>query len=362
MRSKRGNMPDTEENPFLKPSSLPHEAVMFSDIEAEHFLPAVRRGIAEAVKNIEAIKNNPDAPMFENTIAALEFSQDDLTRVTNVLRIMSGVCHSNELETAGLTVEEEMSSHENAVMTDQALFRRVKAVYDARDKLSLDREQKTLLCDTYMKFVDAGALLDAVSQADLHGTDKDIAALMAVFQNNVTKSLGEYKKVIDDEKYLAGVPDRAKDVYKAAAEKENLQGKWLITLSPPPHDIFAHCENRALRKELYEAFYTVASKGQYDNRKVLLDLARLRHHRAQLLGYDNYAEAAFAQKNRMVKDPAAAMKFLKETERVYKAVAEENLQQVRALAKKQDGLTAVEAWDMAYYNRQLQEQLFNADM
>src|SRR3989338_5383942 len=124
----------------------------------------------------------------------------------------------------------------------------------------------------------------------LRGIDKKIAEQAALFQNNMVKSIGNYKKVISDEDELAGIPDRIKAIYKKAAEQNGYPGKWLIELSPPPDDIFLYSDNRALRKDIDQAFSNLAYKGQHDNRGVLLDLVRLRHRKARILGYKNYAE------------------------------------------------------------------------
>jgi peptidyl-dipeptidase Dcp len=245
-------------------------------------------------------------------------------------------------------------------MMDAALFARVKAVYDARATLQLTPEQKMLLEKTYKEFVRNGALLNPADKQELRDIKEKLSELSTKFENNTVNATDAYKKVIDDEKDLAGLPERAKNSYKQAAEEEGLTGKWLIKLSPPPIDILEYCENRALREEIQRARAGIAYKGQYDNSQIVLETVRLRQRAAELLGYANHA--AFVLDERMAKTPEEVMEFLEKNSKIYRPAAEKFLQQVKDFALQTDGLADFKPWDILMYWRKLQEKTFSLDM
>lgn len=353
-------MHESPDNPLLKPSGLPHDAPPFSDIKPEHFLPAISAAVAGAKKGVEAIKHNPAPPTFQNTVEALEFAENPLLRVFDLFEALGTVNSNDAMMAIDPAITGAMTAYESDVWTDDVLFARVKAVYDMQDQLPLDDEQKALLKTTYREFVSSGALLDEAGKDELRDIDREIAECAADFQNNIVRSIGAYKKIIDDEGDLAGLPDRVKDGYREAAEQNGYPGKWLIELSPPPNDIFLYSDNRALREEIHQAFNGLAYGGKHDNRGVLLNLVRLRHRRAQILGYQNHAECVLEE--RMVKNPETVMDFLEKLGSIYKPAAEKHLQQVRDFAYKADGLADFQQWDFKYYNRKLQEKLFKLDL
>lgn len=348
------------DNPLLRASTAPHGAVPFDRIRTEHFLPALESGILEAKAEVEAIKANTAPPTFENTIEALAFSGRTLSRVLAAFSHLSGANSNDDLRAIEEKIEVAAVRHGNDVMMDEKLFKRVKAVHDARDTLSLTGEQRMLLDETYKGFVRSGALLDAKGKQRFREIDEKMAELKTAYRNNTVKAIAEYKKVIDDEKELAGVPERAKNLYRAAAEKEGLKGKFLIPLSPPPLDILEFCENRGLREEIARAQGSVAWKGQHDNSQIVLDIVRLRQEAAELLGYKSHA--AYVLDDRMAKTPQEVMGFLKKNEAVYRPAAEEYLQKVKDFAKATDGIADLKPWDMAYYGRKLKEKTYAVDM
>ena len=148
------------ENPLLSASTLPNKAPAFSKIKTEHFMPAIQESIKEAYKNIEAIKENNDAPSFENTIVALETASETLGIVTSIFYNQLSANGNDELQALAEQVGPATSNFSNDIMHDAVLFERVKAVYDSRDTLDLSAEEKTLLEDTYMDFVRSGAMLN----------------------------------------------------------------------------------------------------------------------------------------------------------------------------------------------------------
>jgi peptidyl-dipeptidase Dcp len=347
-------------NPLIDWPDLPSGAPPLDSVRPEHFLPAIRDAIAKAEKEIRAIRDNPAAATFENTVEALEFARARVSRVANVFNNILAVKNSDELMQAGGEIESELARFNNGFMTDGLLFARLKAVHEAQDSFSLDSEQKMLLKRTWNAFARSGALLGDNEKAVLGGLDEQIATRTTDFQNNVVRAMGEYKRVIDDEDELVGVPERLKNIYRQAAEEEGLAGKWLIRLLPPPYDLLEHADNRLLRREIFEAMNSISCGGPHDNRQVVMDIARLRHERAQLLGYDSHA--AYMLDDRMAKNPETVMAFLDKGEKAYRPAAERQLGEIRDLAQKTEGLTDFRPWDFAYYNRRLQEEIFHLNV
>lgn len=347
-------------NPLLRPSTLPHAAPQLDAIKPGHFLPAIKAAIAGVKTDIAAIRDNPSPPTFQNTVEALEFAKYPLTRVANVYNNFSLARNSDELMEAGGEIKGELARFSSDIMTDAKLFARVKTVHENRDTLKLDAEQKMLLERTWNAFVRNGALLGDNEKAVLRELDADIASRTTDFQNNLLKATAAYQKIITDEADLAGVPERVKSQYKEAAEEAGMQGKWLIQLLPPPYDLLEHATHRGLRREIYLAMGNIANGGANDNNGVIVDIARLRHDKAQLLGYETYAH--FMLEDRMAKTPEAVLQFLEKTEKTYRPAAEAQLQQIKELALKTDGIADFQPWDFGYYNRKLQEQTFQLNV
>ncbi|HRI75724.1 MAG: M3 family metallopeptidase [Alphaproteobacteria bacterium] len=350
--------PDT--NPLLEPSKLPYGAPPLDSVKVEHFLPAQQAGIAEAKADIAAIKTNKAPATFENTIEALEFAGRTLSRVMTVFGNISAAASSDALRAIEGDLKVAAVKHSNDIMMDADLFKRVKEVYDQKDSLKLSGEQRMLLEETYKGFVRSGALLDETQKTRLREISEKMTELRTEYKNNSLKSVAAYQKVIDDESELAGVPERAKAAYREAAEAAGLTGKFVVKLSPPPLDIMAYCENRALREEISRALANVAYKDEFDNTKNAMEIAKLRHEAAGIMGYDSHA--AFVLDNRMAKTPEAVNDFLAKNEKVYRPAAEEYLQKVKDYAQKTDGITDFKPWDMAYYGRKLKEEEFSLSM
>jgi len=347
-------------NPLLEPSKLPYGAPPLDSVKVEHFLPAQKIGIEEAKRDIDAIKNNKSPATFENTIEALEFAGRTLSRVMTVFGNISAANSSDEIRAIETPLKVAATKHGNDIMMDADLFKRVKDVYDQRDSLKLSGEQRMLLEETYKGFVRSGALLDETQKARLREISERMTELRTEYKNNSLKSVAAYQKVIDDEADLAGVPERAKAAYREAAETAGMPGKFVIKLSPPPLDIMAYCENRALREEVSRALGNVAYKDAYDNTANAMEIAKLRHEAAGIMGFDSHA--AYVLDNRMAKTPEAVQDFLSKNEKVYRPAAEEYLQKVKDYAQKTDGITDFKPWDMAYYGRKLKEETFNLSM
>jgi peptidyl-dipeptidase Dcp len=353
-------MSDLSNNPLLHSPKLPYDAPPLDSIKTEHFMPALEEGIKQAKADIEAIKKNSEAPTFENTIEAMEFSGRTLGNVMGIFSNLTSADSNDDLRAIEKDMKLAAVKHGNDVMLDGDLFARVKAVYDNRASLNLSGEKAMLLEETYKGFVRSGANLSEADKTTLRALKEKMTDLSTTYKNNVVKSTAAFEKVIDDENDLKGVPDRAKKQWKAAAEEAGKPGKFLIKLSPPPLDIAYYCENRKLREEFAKAQGNVGYKGEFDNSKIAVEMVKTRHAVAKLMGFDSHA--AFVLDDRMAKDPKTVMDFLRKNEAVYRPAAEAYLQKVKDYAKKTDGITDFQPWDVAYYGRRLKEETYSLSM
>lgn len=353
-------MTDLSKNPLLNPPKLPNDAPALDIIKVEHFMPAIKEAVKQARADIDAIKNNAEAPTFANTIEALEFSGHAMGRVARVFSNLSSSHADDALRAIEEEFENETVKFGNDVSLDADLFARVKDVYDNRAAFNLTPVQNRLLENTYKGFVRGGALLDAAGKQRIREINEKMSELTTRYSQNVLKSTTAFEKVIDDEALLAGLPERVKNNYKANAEAKGLQGKWLIKLMPPPLDIATHAENRSLREEIYRARLDVAYKDKFDNSQIILDIVRLRHERANLLGFGTHADYVLSE--RMAKSRKTVEDFLATNKIAYRAAAEDHKRDVEAFAKTKGFTDALQPWDFAFYERMLQEDKFSLEV
>ena len=279
-----------EVNPLIDPPKLPHDAPPLDTVKARHFLPALKQGIEEARAEIAAIKNSKEPATFENTIEALEFSGKLIDRT---LTVFGNVAAANSNENLR-KVEEELNvqavQFSSEKMMDADLFKRVKEVYDKRDTLNLQGEKKVLLEETYKAFVRSGALLDDAQKQRLREIQEAMSKLRTTYKNNVLKSTEASVKVVETEAELKGIPQDEIDDFRRAAEEAGMKGKFLIKMSPPPITVLTHAENRALREDVQRTLSNIAYGDKYDNTAVAMQIAKLRHEAANIMGYKTHAD------------------------------------------------------------------------
>jgi len=348
---------DSNNNPLLELSSLPHHAPRFDLYKTEHFLPAVKQAIEEARANIDAIKNSADEPSFENTIVALETAAETLGEVTSVYYNGLSAMGGDDLHALIEEIGPITAQFSNDISLDPDLFARVKAVYDKRDELSLTAEEATLLEDSYKSFVRSGALLDEDKKTRLREISEKLSTLGPTFMNNVSKSSEAFELVIDNENDLSGLPESALSSAQHAAEERNYKDKWLFTLDYPSYIPFMqYADNRELRETMWRAFSNRAHGDDFDNQDNILAITRLRHEKAQLLGFDTHA--GYVLDERMAKKPEEVWSFLDKLKATYKPAAEQDLQQIKDFAHECGLAGEIKPWDIAYYSEKLKEKLF----
>lgn len=343
---------------LLEPSALPFEAPNFTAFSDDDFLPAVKEGIARARKNIEAIKNNPEAPSFANVIVALETAEEELSRATSMFYNLLYTHTNDKKQALSQEIGPLSASFANDVLLDEALFQKVDMVYQQRENLGLSIEDQTLLKNTWLGFTRNGAKLSGNDKDKLREIDSELSTLSPQFSQNVLKSKNDYELIIDTEKELQGLPDTVKELAAESAEAKGYKGKWRFGLDAPSYiGILTHADDRALRETMWRANCKLAFDDPNNNRVVAKRVLELRHKRAQLLGYSNHAE--FVLERRMAKTPTAVMTFIERILDKALPKAKEDLKLLQNFAKELDGVSDVRPWDIMYYSEKLKKKLFD---
>ncbi|MCJ7467679.1 MAG: M3 family metallopeptidase [Maribacter sp.] len=343
-------------NPLLQP----FDTAPFSQIKNEHFKPAFLKAIEEARAEIDAITNRTDTPTFENTIEALEFSGRQLDRVSSVFFNLNAAETNEEIQKIAQEISPMLSEFSNDITLNAALFKRVKTVYDLKDTLALTDEQDTLLDKKYKSFSRNGANLPDDKKKRLREIDAELSKLKLTFGENVLAETNKYEMHLTNENDLDGLPEGEKEAAAQLAKSKDKEG-WLITLDFPSYIPFMkYASNRALRKELSLAYGSKCfHKDALDNQENVLKIARLRHERANLLGYDTHAH--FVLEERMAETPEKVHVFLNELLEKAKPAAVREYKQLEDFAKDLDGIDQLEKWDGSYYSEKLKQKLFNLD-
>ena len=345
-------------NILLQDSPAPYGAPAFDKIKEDDYLPAVKAAIDEARANVEAIKNNADAPNFDNVIFALEQSSNRLGAITSIFYNQLSAAGTDKLESLAEEIGPLNAAFSSDVSLDDDLFAKVKSVYDQKDTLGLNTEQNTLLEDTYIGFVRSGALLDENKKARLREISQETSTLGPQFMNNTKKSSEAFELIIEDEKDLAGLPDTAIAGAVQTAEEKGYDGKWLFTLDYPSFGPFVtYADNRDLREKIWRAFSNRSYGDEFDNCGLVLDIVRLRDERAKLLGYDTHAD--YVLERRMAKTPKTVIEFSEKLAAAYKPAAEKDLAQLKDFAKESGFDDEIMPWDVGYYSEKLKQKLFD---
>ncbi|GAA3778937.1 M3 family metallopeptidase [Flavobacterium ginsengiterrae] len=337
-----------------------HNTAPFSQIKIEDYVPAFQEGIKLAKAEIDAIVNNPDAPTFENTIVAVDFSGDILDRLSSVFFNLNSAETNDEMQKIAQEVSPWLSEFGNDIRLNADLFARVKAVYDQKESLNLNPEQTTLLDKKYKSFSRNGANLPEDKKNQLREIDKELSKLSLQFGENVLAETNNFELHLTDEKDLSGLPEGTIEAARLLAKNQEKEG-WIFTLDHPSYVPFlTYADNRELRKKMAIAFGAKAFQGnEFDNQENVLKIAKLRHERANLLGYKTHAH--FVLEERMAESPEKVFSFLNDLLAKAKPAAQKEFAELTAFAKELDGIEQLEKWDGAYYSEKLKQQLFNLD-
>ncbi len=347
-------------NILIQKFNTPFNSAPFSKIKNVDFLPAINKLIKEAKKEIDEITTNKAIPSLENTIEALDYSGEQLERVTSIFFNLNSAETNDEIQKIAQTVSPLLTEFSNYITLNKKLFKRVKAIYEIKDDLNLNPEQEMLLERKYKSFARNGANLPEDKKQELREIDKKLSQLKLKFGENVLAETNKYEMLITNDDDLSGLPEGAKEAAKQLAESMSKKG-WLFTLDYPSYIPFMkYADNRKLREKLAKAFGSNGFKNdKLDNQQNVLDITNLRYKRANLLGYKTHAH--FVLEERMAETPEKVNEFLNQLLEKAKPAAEREFANLQNFAKELDGIEKLEKWDSAYYSEKLKQKLFNLD-
>ena len=332
----------------------------FSKIKAEHYKPAIKKGIEIAKAEIDAIVNNTDAPTFENTTVALDFSGDKLSRITSIFFNLNSAETNDEIQKIAQEVSPWLSEFSNDITLNEELFKRVKSVFDDKENLDLSAEQKMLLDKQYKGFARNGANLNDADKTKLREIDAKLSKLSLQFGENVLAETNAFEMHLTDEKDVAGLPESVKEAAHQLAKEQEKEG-YVFTLQYPSYIPFlTYADNRELRKEMAIAAGKKAFQdNKFNNEKNVLEIVNLRQQRANLLGYKTHAH--FVLEERMAVSPEKVIDFSNNLLTKAKPAAKKEFENLEKFAKKLDGIDQLQKWDGAYYSEKLKKELFDLD-
>lgn len=346
-------------NPLLEAWNTPFGVPPFAEIKESHYLPAFQEAMKRHAQEVDAIARNPEAPTFENTVAALDYSGELLHRIENVFYNLNSAHTNDVMQKIATELAPLSSKHYDDITLNPELFKRIKAVWEQRGSLNLTPEQSRLLEKTYKDFVRNGADLPDDKKQELRAINEKLAKLSLKFGDNVLAETNAFKLVIEDRADLVGLPDwliaQAADDAKAAGH----EGKWVFTLHKPSWIPFLqYSPKRDLREKLYTAWMHIGDNdNEHDNKAVLSEIVSLRVKRAQLLGYPNHA--AYVVEENMSKTPENVYKLLNQLWPPALARAKAEAADMQKLIDAEGGNFQLASWDWWYYAEKIRAQRYN---
>jgi peptidyl-dipeptidase Dcp len=348
-------------NPFFAPSPLPFQYPQFDKIQDADYMPAFVEGMKQQAAEVEAIANNPEAPTFDNTIVAMEKSGQVLSRVSTVFFNMVSSNTNDRIEKIQADVSPLLSAHSDSINLNGKLYARVKSLYDNRDNLGLDAEQKRLLWRYNTDFVRSGAQLSDAQKEQLKKMNSELAELQTKFSQNVLKEVNDSAIVVDTKQELDGLSDAQIAAAAEAAKARNLPGKYVIALlntSGQPAN--SSLTNRALREKIAEASLARGSRGnEFDNTAVVTRIAKLRAERANLLGYPNHA--TYVLEDETARTTEAVNKMMAGMAPAAIANAKKEAADLQKVINAEGGKFKLAPWDWSYYSEKVRAKRYAFD-
>lgn len=332
----------------------------FTKISSEDYKPAIKKGIEIAKAEIDVIVNNTDAPTFKNTTVALDFTGEKLNRITSIFFNLNSAETNDAIQKIAQEVSPWLSEFRNDITLNEALFDRVKAVFDDKENLNLTPEQQMLLEKQYKGFARNGANLDDEKKSKLREIDAKLSKLSLQFGENVLAETNAFEMHLTKEEEVSGLPDSVKEAASQLAKEQDKDG-YIFTLQYPSYIPFlTYADNRDLRKKMAIAAGKKAfQNNEFNNEKIVLEIVTLRQQRANLLGYKTHAH--FVLEERMAETPEKVIEFSNNLLAKAKPAAQKEFKNLENYAKKLDGIDQLQKWDGAYYSEKLKKELFDLD-
>ena len=349
------------QNPFFQEfTGTPHGSVPFDKISVTDYEPAIDRGIKLGLENVDAIVNNPEAPTFQNTIVALDNAEQELNRVLNVFYPLLSSLSDDAMMELSMKITPKLSNYSTSISLNEGLWKRVKEVYDNRDKFNLDTEAQMLLKNTYDSFVRSGALLQGEDRDTYSKLSSRLSELTTLFGQNVLKEVNTYEiwLTADD---LSGLPESSVEAAALAAKEKGRDGEYLFTLDQPVYMAFMkYSDRRDLREKMNRLYTSRNMKGEYNNLPIMKEIAETRLKIANLLGYDTYA--AYSLQQSMAQTPEKVYELLHSLRDAYRPAQQAEFAELTEFASKLEGKPMeIKPWDYSYYSNKLRNAKYAYD-
>ena len=349
------------DNPFFNEWDTPFGVPPFEQIMAKHYMPAILKGFEEQKSEIRDIITNPREPDFNNTIKMLAYSGELLNRVNRVFGALNSAHTSDSLQAISREIAPVAARHRDDINLNDTLFRRVKSVYDNREKFILTDEEKKLLEDTYKDFVRSGAALSPEDKDKLRKINEELSLLQVKFGQNLLAETNGFKLIIERKEDLTGLPPGIIDQAAAMAKSLNMEGKWVFTLQVPSMTPFLqYSDRRDLREKLFTAYFMKGDNdNEFDNKEIIERIANLRIERSKLLGYNSFAD--YTLERNMAKTPGKVFEFLGQVWNAALPVARAEAAAQQELINQEGGKFRLEPWDWWYYTEKIKKTKFDLD-
>ena len=347
------------DNPFFhyKEWKTPHGTYPFNEIKAEHYMPAFEEAMKQGLADIDAIVNNPAAPTFQNTIEAYEKSGEMLTIVAGCFYNLTSSETNEQLQQIEMELSPKLSDYSSTIRLNEGLFQRIKAVYDQRSQLKLNKEQQKLLDDIYESFANNGANLSPEDKQTYRELTARLSQLTLTYGQNVLKATNAWTMLLTREAYLAGLNDDTKAMLRANAEKKGLEG-WLLDLKPTTYrPVMEDLDNRDIRRELYTAYNSRCIGGEFDNTQIIIDIVNTRLALANLFGKQTYAEKSLHKT--MAETPEQVYKLLDQLRESYMPAAKQEVEELQQFATANGFYATLQPWDWSYYSKKLKIEKYS---
>lgn len=353
-------MAQEHENPFLKPYTTKYEIPPFGDIKVSDFIPAIKAGIEEQKQNINSIVTNRARADFDNTILPLENLSPILERVSTIFYMYDGAMADDAFAAMAEEAIPLLNQASNDVALNDLLFQRIKAVYDNRDKLKLDKVQKRLVEKYYRQFAEKGAALPADKKAELIKVNDELSKLFIQYNRNLLNATNSFFITVYDKADLAGLPESSVAMAAEEAKARGLDGLWVFTLHAPSRlPVLQYADNRGLRETMYKGYTSLASTGANSNLNVIPQIVKLRKQKATIMGFDNFAQMMTSRV--MAKTPEAAEKLLMKVFEPAVKRSHEEVKDMQAYVDAEGGNFKIAPWDYYYYAEKVKKQKFDLE-
>ncbi len=354
------SMAQTTGNPFLQPYDTKYEIPPYEKIKTSDFIPAIKAGTEELKANIERITANKAMPDFDNTILPLENVSPILERVASVFYHYDSALSTDEFAAMAEEAIPLLNAANNELNLNQALFDRIRTVYDNRDKMKLNPVQKRLVEKYYRQFAEQGAALSPEKKAELVKVNDELAKLFIAYNKNLLNATNSFFVTVYDKADLAGLPESSIAQAAEDAKARGLDGLWVFTLHAPSRlPVLQNADNRGLREAIYKGYTNLASYGENSNYPVIEKIVKLRAEKAKIMGFDNFAQMMTSRV--MAKTPEAAESLLMQVFEPAVARSHEEVADMQAYVDAEGGGFKIAPWDYYYYAGKVKKQKFDLD-